>query len=485
MKLLRPRRSNGPPLFDWKLFFEWVGFVWRSLGRHPALGAAVFGLTLSVAIAAAVFLPRRYLASTRLLARPTGFMASLTNPNGWYWDDAPTRAARERVLARDSLQKIAQDTDLVAQWQARRGTLPKMKDQLMQLIDGAWNADVWSDIVVGTLEKKLQVTADDETVEIAVEWPDAEMARRIVETASRNFLETRHVSELAAITETIGILELHASQTEGTIEEALLNLRRVVAERSQNDRRVLARAAANVRGRPRHATSQELAQVKFMLRGKQRALADLVEQRSRTLNDLKARLAQQRVVSDPTNPAITELERAIASLKRDTPQMAQLRRDVIDLERELEEKGGKPDESARARTQPAQGTGLVSEASLANLPPELERDPSISVAQDQVRVALGRHQELLQRVQMARISLDTVRAAFKYRFHAVKPPQTPRTALAPNVPLLLLAGIFLGVVLAFFATAGLDVWRRTLCEPWQVRRLLNLPLLVELKGPPR
>jgi hypothetical protein len=50
------------------------------------------------------------------------------------------------------------------------------------------------------------------------------------------------------------------------------------------------------------------------------------------------------------------------------------------------------------------------------------------------------------------------------------------------VPRVLAIGILLGIVLAFFAAAGVDLWRKTLCEPWQVRRALDLPLLVELEG---
>ncbi len=476
-------KRRAPPLFDWTLFWDWAGFTWRALRRHPMVGAAAFVLTLALAVAAAAFLPRKYVSSTKLLARPTSYMASIANPNAPWSDEAPMRAARERVLARDSLTKIAQDTNLVAEWQKGRSPILRMKDQLQQLIGGGWTGETWSEIVVGTLEKRLQVSADYETVEIAVEWPDAAMARRIVEAASRNFVESRHVTEVEAMTEAIGILEVHAAQTDLLIQEAVGNLRRVVAERSRGDSRVLARAAANAPSRPRAVTSQELAQLKFMLRSKQNALESLQEQRARELTRARATLEQQQVVFNRSHPAITELERQVKALERPSPQMVQLKRDVIDLERDLEERGGKVDRSARRSNAPAQTTGLVSEASLANLPPELERDPAISVAQEQVRVALGRHQELLMRIGSARMALDTARAAFKYRFHAVKPAQTPKVALAPNVPAILAAGLFVGIVLAFFAAAAVDLWKRTLAEAWQVRRMLKVPLLVELKGP--
>ena len=81
------------------------------------------------------------------------------------------------------------------------------------------------------------------------------------------------------------------------------------------------------------------------------------------------------------------------------------------------------------------------------------------------------------RVEAARLELDTARAAFKYRFSVVNPPMTPRRPTAPNVPFILIAGILGGIMFAFVACAGIDVWRRTVCETWQIERQLKLPVL--------
>src|SRR5258706_12158551 len=144
-----------------------------------------------------------------------------------------------------------------------------MKDQLFQLMSGAWTQEDWMDIMVGTLEKRLTVATDEGTVEIRIVWPEPVMARRIIETAQQNFLETRHVSEVAAISETIGILEIHASQTQTAIDEALANLQRVIDERSKPAKGAPAVAPTPapaprpvVRDRP-EAPAQELAQLRF------------------------------------------------------------------------------------------------------------------------------------------------------------------------------------------------------------------------------
>jgi len=476
--------KRPPPLFDWPALADWARFVARSFGRHPAVGVTVLVLTLAVTALFAAFAPRKYSASTKLLARPVTTMTMLANPNLPVWDEAPTRAARERVLAHDSVAKIAAETDLVVQWRLRRNPLLKMKDQLQQLIGGAWTDDVWEDIVVGTLEKRLQVSADTETVEISVEWPDAELARRIIEAATRNFVETRHVRQIEAITEAIGILELHTTQMQDSVDASLENLRRVLHERSRGDPRVLARAASRRSTRPRTVTSQELAQLEFTLRAKQAAIAELEEQRRRALTQARATLQQQAMLYNRVHPALLELERKVRQLEGDSPQLRALKRDAEELQADLEDKGGKKATLAVVPAPPQQPTGLVAGASLASLPAELERDPAVSVAQNQVRVTLDRYQTLLMRVEAARLALDTARAAFKYRFQTLRPAQTPKTALAPSVPLTLGGGFLLAVVLAFFATAGLDLFRRRVCESWQVTRQLKVPLLVHLKEPP-
>src|SRR5512140_1593291 len=92
-----PAGESGDP-FDYKAIRQWVGFVWRSVGRHrlaAALGfCAVFGLS--------VFLswvwPKKYESTVKLLANRGDLMAQLGNPHrSQNWDlDGPTRAAQEQ-----------------------------------------------------------------------------------------------------------------------------------------------------------------------------------------------------------------------------------------------------------------------------------------------------------------------------------------------------------------------------------------------------
>jgi uncharacterized protein involved in exopolysaccharide biosynthesis len=202
------------------------------------------------------------------------------------------------------------------------------------------------------------------------------------------------------------------------------------------------------------------------------------------MTDLKANLDQQLVTYGPSHPVVMELKQRIEGLQRDSPQLLTLKRDEAELIKEIEAKGGGKEERAANDTSLLQvrRTASAMETSLANLAPDLDRDPNVTVAQDQLRVALARYQELLMRVEAARLELDTARAAFKFRFSVVNPPQTPRKPTSPNVPLILFAGLIGGILLAFVASSGLDLWNRTVCEPWQVERQLKLPLLALITG---
>jgi uncharacterized protein involved in exopolysaccharide biosynthesis len=94
-------------------------------------------------------------------------------------------------------------------------------------------------------------------------------------------------------------------------------------------------------------------------------------------------------------------------------------------------------------------------------------------------MATGDYEDMLQRLEAARIELQTARAAFKYRYTVVTPPQLPTRAAKPRVPLLLAEGCVLAVMLALFAGGVLDLGSGRLMERWQVTRRLHLPILAQ------
>ena len=87
-------------LFDYTQIKNWAGFVFNSLGRHRVLGVICFVLVVSASVGAAVFLPRKYVSSTKILTRQTNIISALSNPyRGVRRRRADPRGLRNRHLA--------------------------------------------------------------------------------------------------------------------------------------------------------------------------------------------------------------------------------------------------------------------------------------------------------------------------------------------------------------------------------------------------
>ncbi len=473
-------------LFDYQLIRQWLGFIARAPKRHPILAASAFVFVMLAAISAAVFIPRKYESTAKLLTNRSSIMSTLGNPYRAQHDaDSPTRAAYETVMSRENLQKMIKQTKLIDHWKNGRNGLQKLKDQVFEAAFGKIPEEDWMDIMVGTLEKRLAVSTGDGTVALSVVWPEPQMARRLVETAQQNFLEARHVTETSAIEETIGILEMHISQTQTSIDEALANLQKVIEEKrpGKTVMPVVPRAPKVPKVGTPEVPGAELAQLKFVMRTKQRAIADLEENRKRQLADLRTKLDQEKAIYSMNHPVVVELDQRIEALEKDSPTLLSLKADEEELRKEYERKAGVKDTSAEGSAAPSvRSSPSTLDGVLSSMGPDLVNDPSVQVAQDQLRFSLARYQELLMRVEAARIELDTARAAFKYRFNLVQPAQTPRKPTSPNVLMILVGGFIGALGMAVFLAVAYDVWRRRLIEPWQVEQALKIPVLARVEA---
>ncbi len=491
----RPAEQVDADLFDYAGLKMWAGFIWRSFGRHR-IAAILSGLmVLGMAIFLVWVFPKKYESQSKLLANRNTLMASLGNPHRSNNSDmdGPTRAAQETVMARDNLVAMVKQTKLLEHWDAHRHPVLKLKDDVMQAIGGKPNEDQRMDGMVGTLEKRFNVYAGDGTVVIAIYWPDGPMARQLVETAQQNFLETRHVSEVSAISETISILEMHASETQTAIEEAITNVQKVADERKTQTRKdAKAAVAAVLPARPKvlpaankETPVQELSQLKFLIKTKRRAIADLEEFRARRLTELQAQLAEQKVIYSANHPVVVDSEQRIDALQKESPQIEVLKRDEAGLIEEYKSRGGKDVNSAvepgtsAMTARPSSGPDI--DRVMNDVAPDLRDDPAITVARAQLAMATSRYQDILMRIDAARIELDTARAAFKYRYTVVSPAQTPRNPISPNVPLIVIAGILAGLLFAFLTSTLLDLRKGKVVEAWQVEKRLGIPLLASVK----
>jgi len=466
-----PKDPNDFELVDFEQVKNWVRFVLHAVRRRKFLALSIAVLTMGATVGILSVMPRTYRIEAQLLAQRNSVMSALGNPTRKipFEADSPTRAAAETVLRRDNLLSLMKQTDLLDHWYANRTWLFRLKDRLMELIANPTEEEK-TVAMVEFLESRLTVKAVEPTVTITLEWPDAQLGYRLVDSALQNFLEQRHSTEVSTIAETISILESHAANLKEAIDAEMEDVKHLPDPT----------APAATPGTPppprrdvvAEANKAELGEVKVMLDAKRRAINELDDFRRRRLLDLQTQLAQQRTIYADAHPAIVTLLQSIRTLEEPSPQLLALKKEEHELQAEYD----------RLSVRRSEVAGVVAKArpreSPAARPGEKRLDDlSSEYARTRLRFAMEKYDVLLERIEAAGIELDTARAAFKYRYSVIRPPTFPRRPEKPKVPLVLAAGLILALGLGTVAAALADLWSGKVLELWQVERGLGMPVL--------
>jgi uncharacterized protein involved in exopolysaccharide biosynthesis len=469
------RALSAPPpgedLIDWRLLRDCAGFVVRAVKRHSKIAAVVVCGTFVLSLVVLKAMPKTWHVEARILAQRNQVMPALGNPQRAVPSDAdaPTRAASETVMSRDNLVALIKQTDLLDRWDTSRAPLARLKDSLMRAIGKAPTDEDKLEALVGLLEKRLTVESAEGTVNIALDWPDGHMAYRLVEAAQQSFIEARHVAEVSTIAEAISILESHAAGVRRQIDDQLAELRKAQMQRGARQR-VAAKVA------PQPLADEDTARLYVLHNAKKRALEDLEEFRRKRLAELQARLVEVRGTFAEGHPNVHGLQQSIAQLQNESPQTAALRRESEALSAELKLRG-------ISDALPGIGERVATEALVAARSAETTGDPGAEVLRDRLANLLKKFDSLQERVEAARIELDTARAAFKYRYAVVRPAQAPKQPVKPNPLALIAGGILGGLLLGVLAAVAVDLRGGRIVETWQAERMLDLPLLGEVRAP--
>ncbi|MDY7226007.1 chain-length determining protein [Hyalangium rubrum] len=474
-------------IFDWEQIKDYVGYVRHAVQRHRVLALATFAVTATLALSAAKLLPRTWYSETKLLPRRAATIAALVNPeraNILNPDppnpmrppnevDAQTRAAAEAVLRQDNLIALIKKINLLDRWEATRPPLLRAKDTVMRMISSPPDEDARMDGMVGTLEKKLRVNTDDGKVAIGVEWGDPQLAYELVDAAKQSFLEARKKEELASVDDAIAILQAHEQQAGEAVRESYDEFEKTFSSIMLERRRVV----GDPRLLPRFSsTDQELAQLRFLIRAKRRAIADTQVQHNQRMTELQDELAQKREMYAPDHPTVVDLESKVASLRAGSPQMKALQAEEKEMLAEYADMGGKslpfPDEPV------PDPYGL--ERVLMGLLPAVSENPSAAVTLERLRSRLNAQQMILKRIDAAKLEREIADKSFKYRFTELTPAEFPRKPIKPNALIIAVGGVVAGLLLAVFAALARDVLSGRVLESWQVERGLGLPVLAEL-----
>lgn len=501
--------AESEPLINVRQLFDYVGFVARSARRHKLLAAGTVALVLMLTATLAAILPKNYHVQTKLLAQRNAVMAALSNPGRAIpWDaDAPTRAAAETVLRRDNLISLMRQTDLMAEWERTRPPALKVKDWIVAALSRYTLTDEDKvEAMVGLLEARMVVVAGpvgDGTVTIDLDWPNADMAYKLVQGAQQAFLDARQAAETAAIGESIAILERYSGSLHEDINRTLAELQRTqAASAAAAPVRQVARAP---RPAPAPAvaltspllddpldTNPVLNRMKATITGKRAELARLQEARQRQLADLQARLGQLKTVYTADHPSVLSLQQNIAAVSQDPPQVVALASEVEELQADYDKRladatdqqiknaFGQRSAAAPAPRVAARDADPV-DRTVDTAPADRPGSQMGEFVKLRLRSELNQLESVLERTDGARIELAVSQAAFKYRYTVIRPAQLPRDPTFPNFKLMMAAGVLGSILLALAVVVAKDLLSKRILEPWQIERQLGLPVLGTLR----
>jgi hypothetical protein len=483
-------------LFERDLVRNYVWFSLRAVRRHRLLVAAVFASMVGAAVVGLWALPKTYRVETKLFAQRSQVLAVRGDgPDAV----APTRGAVEVIERTDNLVAVIQSTDLIAHYQAHRAPAERARDSVLRLLSRTVETEQdRMDAMLEVLEKRLSVWTSEGTVTVALEWPDAEMACRLVNAIQQNFLETRYAQEITALAEASAIVNSHAATLRADIDDAVATIEALRGEGSPPPKPSETDAAGGrslvLVGRTPRAAPEPLPESRAAVTraAKQRAYDDLEESRRRRLADVQGRLLEQRSMYTDNHPTVVESRQALAALATESPQARALAQEIAVLraEAELARPEGEPDDDARKGPSytlaPAASPRARSERPSVRLEDVLgeDRAPATVYARGRLRDAMDKYAALRAQLQSAEMDLQTAEAAFKYRYGVLVPAQMPRNPLKPSPLMVLLAASLAGALLSVLAALVADLRAGRLLERWQIERLLDRPILGELALPP-
>jgi hypothetical protein len=448
--------------------------VFRSVGRHKALVFLIWFAIVASSVGLMALLPRTYEVHTILEAKGAQSIPALGSRANLGEADAPTKQAAEAVLRHDNLVALVAETNLVEKWPRNRAPLAKLKAAIWRRLFHPPSEKDQVDDFVSLLEDRLSVTTSDETVTIGILFPDPELAYHLVETALENFLEARHAAVISSIGEAISILEARTTQAQASLDEerrALQALRAARKSKVATPKPVASKAHVPT------AADPETTQLLVRVQNKRQAIADLEGFRQRRVTELETRLGELRATYSEAHPAVSQLRQSLETMRQESPQLLSLRQELAPLEAELQQRGVVAETPLKSPAAAAFVQVVAQELDEARE----NADPDIDYAKSQVRRALAKYSDLLERIAGARLEQDTAQAAYKYRYTVLWPAQMPRHPFKPQPERIIPASLLAGLLVAIIGAVLVDVQSRRAGEPLQAERAVGPPTISEIR----
>jgi len=448
---------------------DWALLLLRAPSRRKLLFASVLVAALA---AVAVFYKLAtpiYRVEAKILAQQQQILPSGLRSGQ---EDNPAKTAWEVIHRRESVLSLIKTAKLLDEGPAKEGPGLLYRLGVLKVSEDPL------DDMVALIDKRLQIMTEEGTITIQLDWPDPKQAYAIVDGALQNFIEARHVQEVTAIDEVMSVLRVRAAAAKDQLERVTADVRRESLEGYRREATDAGRDArpppATVTAPASRAPSDELIRLRSLLEAKERAIGDVEEFRRRRLADLHAQLDEKRATFSDAHPSIIQLRQDIDALTKESPQVQALQEEAAKLRSEYQAKASRESSSSEA--------GSAQTTSVARTPQRTPRPSTTPVEDDErVRDARFQYQQIAERVNAAQFELDAVRAAFKYRYNVVWPPQIPREPRSPNPIKIFGVGIIAALLLAFLMSALPDLASGRIVERWQLERGLGITILAEIE----
>lgn len=468
--VLPPREPEHEALIDVRHVRNLMRFLRNAVLRHRGTAMAVVAAFVVMGTLSVLLLPGSFYSETKLLADRNVVMPLLGNPSRRLPNEAdtPTRLAAELILDHENLLKIVKSEKLLLEADRSLSMPARLKQGIRTLIAQPYSEQERLDQMVSTLRSRMNVYVGDGTVTIGATWNDPDVAYRVVTAAQQNFLKARQEQELALITGSITILNEAAGTLAVNIQRSLDSLSRQRRALTPAEARPFAGMQSVIRIDP------ALTVARSSLEESSRALSDLQQGRARRLQELQAKLAEQRNTYGSAHPEIQNTEQMMRAVMVEPPQMAELRADIERYRQQVEQLGG----NTIITNNNDQAIAAAAIRSIEGLRSDSVVQERQTYGRSRLRIALASYQELLERLDAAQMELQTVQATFKFKYGVLIPASVPRSA-ASRKPMIVLAAALLGVIMAVFTAVTLDLARGRVLETWQIERSLGLRVLGE------
>jgi uncharacterized protein involved in exopolysaccharide biosynthesis len=489
--------------FDFELLKEKAGFVLHAVRRRPKLAAITFIVVAALGLTVSITMPRLYNAQVKLLAQVNLVVPALSNPNRAVPREAenPTKNVADQILRRDNVIALAKAANLVDRYYASRSLPLRLKDRVL---GGAMTPDDKLRILVGTLEKRLAITVQENNVIIEVDWSDPQMAYDLVTLVQKNFLEARYDDEVAMITDAIGFLQEHAKTRAQELDRALeeYQKRRDEYQKQLAESRAIPVAGPRAGSAPTShhvhglgpvapsATPTVDPDLATALDDSRQQIRALEAERQREIDTLRGQLAQAQLTLTPQHPTVIALQEKIDALSGPDAQLTQLKAQERSLMAQIAPvPTAQPAPSAAPHFVAAQDP---SPSGVASTPPPApppiaptlwDEDARTQILRSTLEGAIRGYQDAVGRIDVANTELEILRTAFKYRYTVVTPAEVPRGPKKPTATLVGIGSVIGALLLAFTFAGGADWWSGRILEEWQVRRQLKLDILGEFYPP--